>query len=122
MNNLDKKTWKKFFKATRPSLNTDHLERRARTAQLIKDSAEGGKVAVVIHSTDCDHTSGYSVEIIPANVPAFLRVERHTYDWAEGYTSIAIDKPSVARHVDTDTVRDGILEAFEDGHAHLVTA
>lgn len=84
--------------------------------------AENGKVAVVESGMDCDcvRYSGH-VSIIDATVEAYEAHYDHVAKWADGPFSLGVVSPSEARKIKRQS-RDLALEAFEDGHAHVVYA
>jgi hypothetical protein len=78
------------------------------------------QVAVVWSGRDCDgvryRNDVWMVEATPAAVDEHIR---HTYEWADGPCSYRIVSPTEAEAL-TYSSRDLALEAFEDGHAHLL--
>jgi hypothetical protein len=98
----------------------DPLKRRAAIAARIAACNEGGLVAVVSESTDCDHVhvSNYC-ELIPATVYGWLRYEARMDRDAEGPWSAYIAKSSEIAHL-RPVYHDRIAESFENGHPYLV--
>lgn len=98
----------------------DWMQKRWELFCLLSDCAEHGEVAVVTAGMDCDCScwSG-RVSILPANVMFVERWLNEFYDSAEGPQSHEIMRPSEARSIKSSS-RDLALEAFEDGHAHVV--
>ena len=99
---------------------TQDRVRRQQFLQSIARCAEGGKVAVVWSGRDCDG-SRYenSVAIVEANKKALESHIEHSYEWADGPCAYYIERPSVARELKHSS-RDLALEAFEDGHSHVI--
>jgi hypothetical protein len=121
-------------------------EYHARTQQRIRENAiiaeaqrTGTAVAVVWSGRDCDCVSysgdvslvkldetGLAPDSCDANGDPFtsLRaaVDRHieqTYYWADGPCSYYITTEAAAKQISYAS-RDLALEAFEDGHAHVI--
>jgi hypothetical protein len=98
---------------------SDDLAGRARLSERIHSVARDGKVGVFVRSTDCDHCTATSLNIIPASVIRAERFERDVYRWAEGATYISYVDPKEEETFEA-SFRDGIAEAHEDGHPHVV--
>jgi hypothetical protein len=86
----------------------------------ISDCAENGKVALIESGMDCDCVQ-YSgrVTIIDADWRKIDDEIDHIGKWADGPFCISIEKPSIANEIEYNS-RDLALEAFEDGHPHLI--
>ena len=99
---------------------TEARQRRQALIRRIKDCAEDGAVAMVWSGRDCDGVryTG-SVYVVDASIKEVDREAAHTYKWADGPCSFYIERPSVAREIKR-TSRDLTLEAFEDGHPHVI--
>lgn len=93
---------------------------RLSLAQLIAACNEGGKVLVVESGRDCDG-SEYSgrVHTIDATVAAFDWLDARLGDWSDGPYYLSVARPSERDSI-SSTSRDLALEAFEDGHAHVI--
>jgi len=100
--------------------STEARQRRQSFLASIRRCAEGGKVAVVWGGRDCDGVrfSG-DVRLVDATPAAVDEHIDHTYQWADGPMGYTIMQPSVALGV-RYTIRDLTLEAFEDGHPHVI--
>ena len=99
---------------------THERVRRQQFLQSIARCAEGGKVAVVWSGRDCDGSRyEHSVAIVEAKKKAVDAHIEHTYEWADGPCAYYIERPSVARDLKYSS-RDLALEAFEDGHSHVI--
>jgi len=99
--------------------DTSNIARRARLVDRIQENTEDGQVALHIWQMDCDCASWEQYKILPAIPVAVNRyIDRLYYD-AEGPVRISFILPS-----ETDEPlappRDHALEAFEDGHPHVV--
>jgi len=97
----------------------DRLAYRAGLAEWIARHAQGGQVALVVRQMDCDCAEWTSASVMQASVIRVQRAIEQTYDNAEGRVSWWIARPD--EHVERDE-RDHALEAFEEGHAHVVYA
>lgn len=88
----------------------------------------GPAIAVVKGGMDCDG-SQYEGNVTLVNASgtraeAMRRVEEHIdreLDYADGPMHFDIISPSEAKHI-TRTSRDLALEAFEDGHSHIISS
>jgi hypothetical protein len=115
------------------TLKVLHLERQPRLERIqrarecrisfltaLREWAEDGKIAVMESGRDCDcvEYSG-SAHLIDATVAAYDELYERTAKWADGPFYFTLERPSVARGVEYES-RDLVLEAFEDGHPHVV--
>ncbi|WP_262267278.1 MULTISPECIES: hypothetical protein [Microvirga] len=98
------------------------LARRADLKTRIGQLQESGKVAIVYGGIDCD---GGRWDNRVSMVPAIPMAVERWYDryeaQAEGPQWQTLEKPSVASDLVEDD-RDLALEAFEDGHSHVLFA
>ena len=98
----------------------ESMERRVRLVAHLADIEVDGKVAQVSDAMDCDCTHGRYVNHIPTPSPmAAMRWINAEYDEAEGpvrshYASILEEQETGGK------TRDLALEAWEDGHPHVV--
>jgi hypothetical protein len=95
----------------------DFLAQRIERQKQLADLQEGGLVAIVYGGGRWDNR----VSLVPATITA---VEQ----WAERYHAQAevpqwqrLERPSIAADLVEDD-RDLALEAFEDGHSHVLFA
>jgi hypothetical protein len=94
---------------------------KAERMQYVMDCiSENGKVAVVESGRDCDcvQYSGH-VHIIEATTAAYEELYDHTAEWADGPFFFELMRCSVAGGIQAES-RDLAMEAYEDGHAHVV--
>lgn len=100
----------------------DHLiNRRAAWKAQIEACAVGGRIGIVVSGMDCDCSQYYRERIAdaPRNVVAWLReYERHC-EWLDGPETTGFVRPDQVTDGHYES-RDLALEAFEDGHAHVV--
>lgn len=90
---------------------------RVGVRQQIEMLAEGGKVGVIVWSRDCDHVCGESKYVIDATLKAYDAFVERQLDGAEGPMSFRLCRASQPFK---GWSRDMVLEAHENGHAHLV--
>jgi hypothetical protein len=99
---------------------TDARMARQRLLRDVVEFAEKGKVALVNSGMDCDCSRWENnVSLVKATVKDVDQWIDQFYANAEGPQSHYIQRPSVARML-TRSSRDLALEAFEDGHQHVV--
>lgn len=99
---------------------TKDLNERMSWHKGIAKLAENGTIAVVWSGMDCDCSAFENdVWIVPAD---WRSIEEHIHDrykWADGPIGYFLQKPSIAKALHRSS-RDLALEAFEDGHPHLI--
>ena len=98
----------------------DVTQGRIRVNRRVEECTENGVVAVIEGGMDCD-CSAYEghVHTFPAKLSEFWdRIDKMYYD-AEGPIHWYVERPSVALNVESSS-RDLALEAFENGHQHVV--
>jgi len=100
----------------------DRLAERVRQQTRIAELAENGRIAIVYGGIDCDGGRWDNrVALVPATVVAVNRwIDRYHFN-AEGPQWQTLARPSEVADLREDT-RDLALEAFEDGHAHVLFA
>ena len=100
----------------------DPLASKQRLLEKIQRRAEGGKVAMVYGGIDCDGVRvDNCVSMLPASDAVVDRWLTQLYDDAEGPTWAHVAAPSETADLHRET-RDLALEAFEDGHPHILYA
>jgi hypothetical protein len=105
----------------RHGLLAQATEARVARQSLIRRIAElqvGGQVAVWESGRDCDSVrySGFKC-LIPATVREFDALYEHEHQWADGPFCLWVESPLLERQ---RCSRDLALEAFEDGHSHVI--
>lgn len=82
-----------------------------------------GKIGVITSSIDCDCTRGYYERVVemPNSVHALKRYADSFYDGLEGPGTMTFVPPQQIDSRRSHT-RDLALEAFENGHPHVVYA
>lgn len=100
--------------------HNDPLARRSQVAAYIAEKEQLGHIAVVESGMDCDCVR-YSgrVHMIPASVIAYEALDNRLNDSADGPYSLDIITPSEAQAIAYHS-SDLALEAFENGHSHVV--
>lgn len=103
-----------------PAIHERINERAALDARLAQVS-EGGKIGVIREGMDCDATQYRRESIIdrPASLIAFIHEENEHEGWLDGPESTFYVSPSEVSD-GYHASRDLALEAFEDGHPHVV--
>ena len=76
-----------------------------------------GRVLLCDRFMDCDCASSTSSREIPANYYAYIRAVEDIYSAAEGPGTTWLDYPG---NIPESDFRDHALEAYEDGHPHVV--
>lgn len=97
------------------TINARHQFRR-----ILDRTVVNGWFGVVRSGHDCDCSQYYreSIEIAPKGAVQFMRQEQEHEEWLDGPESTHYRKPDeiTPQHKS----RDRALEAYEDGHPHLV--
>jgi hypothetical protein len=115
-----KKIVRRSFRRSRDMFAEDSLMEKMHVARRIAEWAENGKIAVVYGGMDCDMSRWDNrVALIPANVMAYQKWYDGYMEGAEGPQWASIARPSDVADLKSES-RDLALEAFEDGHAHVV--
>ena len=98
---------------------SDPLAARARLSAEIASLAQDGRVAIVYGGIDCDCSRWDNrVSLVPATHWAVARWVDSYMEGAEGPQWWHLSRPSAAPRWSSS--RDLALEAFEDGHPHIV--
>ncbi len=97
----------------------DYLAERAELAARIAECAIDGRIQIATAGMDCDCVKyrGVHRRDFPASVMAFEKEYQDTENWADGPFSLWPESPDV---VIESSSRDLVLEAYEDGHPHVV--
>ena len=112
--------WKWMYRQNRWQYQKreDWLEERRHLAAVIAKDAEDGEVAIIESGMDCDGVKYWGRAcVVPASVMAVLLWEKRTEEWADGPFYWHIERPSA--EVESGS-RDLGMEAFEDGHPHVI--
>lgn len=98
----------------------DARRRRQALNERLRVCTENGQIAVIESGRDCDGVRYWGhVHYLPATIQAYSEHEHYVDRWADGPFSLTIERPSAAKHVRRGS-RDLTLEAFEDGHSHVI--
>jgi hypothetical protein len=115
-----KQALKRYGKVVGARAPDDRLEERAGLAARIAQCAQGGRVAIVYGGMDCDCSRWDDrVVLVPATTVAVERWIDSYHERAEGPQWTRVTTPAEARGLKASS-RDLALEAFEDGHQHVV--
>lgn len=120
-----KKLWKELAKSLagngRKGFRTDPLAQKAAKIEHMHSCTEAGQVAIMGSGMDCDGSRWEDrfYCLLPAVPVLIQRWMDEQYSHAEGPESYWLVKPS---EVDDykEKNRDLALEAFEDGHSHVL--
>lgn len=108
------------FRAGKLAAATKRREKRQLLVSSVSKFAQDGRVAVVWSGRDCDGVRYHNdVRMIEATVKAVDEHINHTYEWADGPCSYWITTPTYGRSLVYES-RDLVMEAFEDGHSHVI--
>jgi hypothetical protein len=100
----------------------DLLARRANLKKSLAELQEGGEVAIVYGGIDCDGGRWDNRVTKVSAIPVAGERWHDRYEaQAEGPQWQRLEKPSAAADLIEDD-RDLALEAFEDGHSHVLFA
>lgn len=98
----------------------DELAKKERFYTRIRSCTVNGKIGIIVDAMDCDCAQYSRGHIIDAKSPVAVdKAVCEIYDDAEGPMSVAVVLPEVAKKHKW-TSRDLALEAYEDGHPHVV--
>lgn len=98
----------------------DRLAQRWKLKRVIDANKERGRILIVESGRDCDGCEWRDrTHTIPATVTHYLACYTLRCDGADGPIWWNIDRPSAKHHYRAST-RDLALEAFEDGHDHVL--
>lgn len=98
----------------------DYLTKRQRLYERIDLLAQNGQIGLHVDAVDCDCAHYTRAHVIPVHSHrAVLQIIDEIYETAEGMMSVTLMSPSVAKRYKW-TSRDLALEAFEEGHPHVV--
>lgn len=99
----------------------DHtINRRAHALAWIAPKLEAGQIGIVRRGMDCDCTQYQSEYVAPfKGIVHFLLAEDTHEQWLDGPEATSYMRPSDVRD-GFHASRDRALEAYEDGHPHLI--
>ena len=109
-----------YLRAKRKIRGTDKLQERLTFKNQIDNLNWRGKVAIVYGGVDCDHSTWDNrVALIDANVTSVNGWENDYMEYAEGSQWWNIEPMDYALSLKRSS-RDLAMEAFEDGHPHVI--
>jgi hypothetical protein len=97
----------------------DVMADKVRFTHGVYDLSENGEVGVAWDETDCDMCRATGVNVMPAIPVLVYRWIDKKYEHAEGPFHWNLVTPTQAKGIEPSS-RDLALEAFEDGHPHVV--
>ena len=128
-NTLPRDQWIRFYSVLRKKQHAaswgfradqgDPLAEKAKLIAAIAEHAEHGLVGLSVTQMDCDCSQWSTWFSIPATWVALERELRSIHDNAEGPVSWGLSEPPAQPEYHS---RDLALEAFENGHPHVVYA
>ena len=97
-----------------------NINERVAYANFIKDKIDNGKVGLITSGMDCDCCAFEYSSVLDATSIAKIVAHIHdAYDNAEGPLNFRFVTPKEAKAFQRYS-RDLALEAFEEGHSHVV--
>lgn len=97
-----------------------NINERAKYSRIIKNKIVGGKVGLITSGMDCDCAAFEYASVVDATSIARIVARIHeAYDNAEGPLNFRFVTPNEAKQYQGYS-RDLALEAFEEGHPHVV--
>jgi len=100
----------------------DLLEIKNREILKIKKNAENGSVLIVWGQRDCDGSqSDGNTELVDAGYYSAQKFIDNLYEGADGAVWYEYAKPSADDDIAVES-RDLALEAYENGHNHIIYA
>jgi len=119
---MDRKTIKNIWKACSKQDKWDLINERAKLKAQLDEVEYNGVIGVCESSMDCDCVKGGSARRRPrlTLIEEWKRNEDY-YHYLEGPGSMWYCDPREIKR-DESWSRDLIMEAFEDGHPHVVYA
>lgn len=121
---MPRDSWRRFWQAARKNgfayemRSNDPLAAKLPVKEQIEAAAQDGKVQIVVDQMDCDCVRWTSSSEVDANLMAVMRHYDRIFNDAEGPVyGVSIVKPEVKVEYRS---RDLALEAFEEGHPHVV--
>lgn len=117
--------WTRYFRIERkmlrePTEDESVLAERVKIQSIIDKYTEDDRIGLVESGMDCDCVQYCHGSEYPAmRAIQFQRQRDDMYEWADGPCNLSICRPS---ELPQNYSRDLALEAFEDGHPHIVYA
>lgn len=124
---IGRKDWSKIYRMMRKThsvknhLNLyDRLEKRSNLAAALQEYAINGVVYVQVTGHDCDHSTYDYVRKVPATPMHYDRFEADQYECREGPEYHNWLTAQEVQAYEPAPSRDLVLEAFENGHPHVI--
>lgn len=117
--NMEREQWYRIWQRARYwEKPVDPLEAKQEIIDSINNHSHNGVVRLCSRFMDCDCSIATDYTEIPATYYSYVRHVEELYRDAEGPGSVWLDHPNGPRP--DRGYRDLALEAFEDGHPHVV--
>lgn len=117
---ISKKNRRIIRRAVKMIPGRDELAAKWRLAQYIERHKEDGEILIVENGRDCDGAEWRDRTFrMKANVLVYLKAYEDKAQWADGPFYWEIERMSNRSKYRMST-RDLALEAFEDGHDHVI--
>ena len=111
---------RKLGKFDSKRFGTDYLAEKISVIKEINSFAENGKILVIVGGCDCDGSQYYGrCYVMDANYTTVSNFENDQSHWADGSIYFDYDKPSNEGEYSYSS-RDLALEAYENGHNHII--
>ena len=116
----DQAMLRRFIRLTKKRGRSDPLAHKLKLVEKIKNFAENGEILLIEGGCDCDGSQYEGktrlVNATFVEVNAFIE---QAENWADGSIYFDFDFPSNDENY-TRSSRDLALEAFENGHSHII--
>lgn len=117
-----RRSWQRESKRSLQSTSWVHerINDRVRLKHTLQQEGHSGQIVVWTQTVDCDHSQRTTRKTVPTykSVMEMWMVVENFFNGLEGYGNIVFAEPN--ENEDFSESRDLALEAFEDGHAHVV--
>jgi hypothetical protein len=116
----DQAMLRRFLRLTKKRGRFDPLAHKLEIVKKIKNFAENGEVLLIESGRDCDGVEyGGRTCLMDANFVSVNAYIEKAEDWADGAIYFEFDRPSNAENYSRSS-RDLTLEAYENGHPHVI--
>lgn len=117
-----RRSWQRQSERSLQSTSWVHerINDRVRLKHTLQQEGHSGQIVVWTQTVDCDHSQRTTRKTVPTykSVVEMWMVVENFYSGIEGYGNIVFAEPN--ENEDFSESRDLVLEAFEDGHPHVV--
>lgn len=95
-------------------------ERQTLRKRLAECATNNNTVFVHRHGRDCDGVTHSRLVEFPANIDGYTAAVDNVLEWADGPEYFDILTPEQATRFQPEPQRDLNMEAFENGHPHVI--